>query len=277
MDYRRRKQTIIVSVLAAFLILAGAGIYYFYFYQTASCFDGKQNQDEAGVDCGGVCVSCERLTAQNLKTNWVKIFPLENNRYDLAAEITNPNPNFGLSQLNYTFQLKDAAGQIFTKSGNTFILPGQTKYIIEANFDAGRKIELISLSLPSINKNDWQELKPDYDPRTVSLYIKDRQFQYLEGKAAVAQAAGVIKNDSDFDFDRVVVSVVLFDADKEAIGVNKTEAWTIPAGSERYFSVLWFEPLSVEVKSLDMLAETNLFADDNFMKQFGEPEQFQQY
>ncbi|MDD2730900.1 MAG: FxLYD domain-containing protein [Candidatus Portnoybacteria bacterium] len=277
MDYRRRKQTIIISILAAFFLVVGAWVYFGYFYQGASCFDGKQNQNETGIDCGGVCISCERLTAQDVKISWVRFFSLENNRYDLAAEISNPNSNFGLGKLNYNFQLKGEDGQTISKSGSAFILPGQTKYLVEANFDAGQKIKSISLVLPSIDKNDWQELKSDYDPRTVTLYAKDRQFQYLESGAAIAQATGVIKNESSFDFDRVMVSVVLFDADKQVIGVNKTEASTIPSGSERYFSVLWFEPLPGEVKSLDMLAETNLFADDNFMSQYGETEQFQQY
>ncbi len=71
--------------------------------------------------------------------------------------------------------------------------------------------------------------------------------------------------------------MALFDASKEIIGANKTEAYTIPAGEERYFSVLWFSPLAGEVKSVDILADTNLFSDDNFMRRYGAPEKFQEY
>jgi len=278
MDYRRRKQLKIISLLVIFFIILGIIFYFKYFRQAASCFDGKQNQNETGVDCGGVCISCERLTTQNLKIDWVRIIPLRNNHYDLVAEISNPNPNFGLESFDYTFKLKDSSGTVVaTKSDNSFILPGQKKYLIEANYVAEKEITEAELFLPDIDKNSWQELSPDFDPRVANLFVKDRQFQYLENGTAFAQASGVIKNSSNFDFERVIVSVVLFDGKRDVIGVNKTEARTIPAGSERYFSVLWFEPLPGDVKFLDMVAETNLFADDNFMKHFGEPEKFQQY
>ena len=73
------------------------------------------------------------------------------------------------------------------------------------------------------------------------------------------------------------MAVILFNAKKEIIGVNKTEVYTVPAGEDRYFSVLWFSPLSGEVSSVDMMADTNLFSDSNFMKRFGTQEKFQEY
>ena len=280
MDYRRKKHLIIVSILALVLVLLLTGAYFKWFYQGATCFDNKQNQKEEGVDCGGPCeMSCEFLTVKKLETQWVKAILLKDGFYDLAAKVENLNPNFGLAQFRYAFELFDAADQLIVrKEGDSFILPNQSKYIIEANVAVGAAPVKTELVILDSVKTDWQRLNDNFE--TPDIYVHDKQFKYLEnqaGQPASAQVSGIIKNNSDFDFDKIVVSVALFDTNKEMIGVNKTQAHTIPASEERYFSVLWFSPLVGEVKSVDVLADTNLFSDSNFMKRFGAPEKFQEY
>jgi len=279
MDYRRRKQIIIVFVILVVLGLLGVGAYYKWFYTAPTCFDKIQNQNEEGVDCGGPCqMSCEILTVKNLEVQWAKAVFLKDDLYDLVAKIDNVNPNYGLERFDYSFRLFDRDGQFISeKKGSSFILPGQNKYIIETNAPASVRPAKTDLVIVAAQKTDWQRLTNDF--ATPDIFVQDKKFEYLEGQAGqgTAQASGIIKNNSNFDFDKITVAVVLFDANKEIIGVNKTEAYTIPAGEERYFSVLWFSPLAGEVKSVDMLADTNLFSDSNFMKRFGTVEKFQEY
>ncbi len=264
------------------MLLTGA--YYRWFYQAPTCFDNKQNQKEEGVDCGGPCaISCELLTVKNLQVEWTKAVLLKDGLYDLAAKIDNVNPNYGLGRLDYFFRLFDGDGRLISeKKGSSFVLPNQKKYIIETNVSSGVKPEKVELVIDEALKTDWQRLKNDFE--APDIFVQDKQFKYLGNQAGqpvlqtgTAQASGVIKNSSNFDFDKIVISVALFNESKEIIGVNKTEVYTVPAGEERYFSALWFSPLAGEVKSVDMLADTNLFADDNFMRRYGAPEKFQEY
>lgn len=284
MDYRRRKQIIIVFIILVVLGLLSVGAYYKWFYQAPTCFDNKQNQKEEGVDCGGPCqMSCEPLTVKNLQVEWTKAVLLKDGLYDLVAKIDNVNPNYGLGRLNYFFKLFDGDGQLISeKKGSSFVLPNQKKYIIETNVSSGVKPEKVELVIGEALKTDWQRLKNDFE--APDIFVQDKQFKYLENQAGqpvlrtgTAQASGIIKNGSNFDFDKIVISVALFNESKEIVGVNKTEVYTVPAGEERYFSALWFSPLAGEVKSVDMLADTNLFADDNFMRRYGAPEKFQEY
>jgi len=278
MDYRRRKQIIIASLLALVLILLLAGAYYKWFYNAPTCFDNKQNQKEEGVDCGGPCaISCERLTIKDLQIEWVKFLPLKDNHYDLAAKITNPNPNFGLGELAYIFRLYDASGaKIKEQTGSSFIAPGQKKYLVEGNVTTDKPIDKVELAITKSEPVDWQKLKEGF--QMPNIYVHDKQFKFLEKSAATAQASGIIKNDSLFDFDTISVAIVLFDENKEVVGVNKTEARTVPAGEERYFAALWFNQLAPAVTNVDMQAETNLFLDENFMRRFGVlGEKFQEY
>lgn len=282
MGYRLRKQLIIVIIVLVVLGLLGAGVYYNWFYQGATCFDNKQNQGEAGVDCGGPCaMSCEILTVKNLEVQWAKAIFLKEGVYDLVAQVDNINPNYGLGSFNYSFKLYDVSDQLVgEKPGTNFILPNQKKYIVEANVAVSAKPARAELIITPPAKTAWQRLKDNFE--LPDIFVQNKQFEYLENQASVqagtAQASGVIKNNSNFDLDKISVAVVLFDANKEIVGVNKTDAYTIPAGEERYFSVLWFSPLSGEVKSVDILADTNLFSDSNFMKRYGTAtEKFQEY
>ncbi|TSC53465.1 MAG: Uncharacterized protein LiPW39_248 [Parcubacteria group bacterium LiPW_39] len=276
-DYRRRKQAIIILILLVILGLIGTGVYFKWFYQKPTCFDTKQNQNETGIDCGGPCIPCERLTIKDPEIEWVKFLELQDKVYDLAVKIDNPNPNFGLEKFKYTFEIYDETGALIKEqAGASFILPAEKKYLIEGNVAVGKKIGKVELNLEKSSKDVWKKLKKDFE--SPDIYIHSKQFQYLENQVSSARASGIIKNNSGFDFETISVAVVLFNEDKEIVGVNKTEVKTVLAGEERYFSVLWFAPFKAAVKSAEMQAETNLFLDENFMRRYGaEPEKFQEY
>ena len=269
MDYRQRKQTIIVSIISVFLITVFVSAYFNWFYEGATCSDGKQNQKEDGIDCDGPCsFSCERLTIKNPQVEWTKFVELKDSRYDLAAKIINSNPNFGLAQMDYIFSVFDEADKlIIEQKGKSFLLPSQTKYLVETNVFLAESPAKVELKIESVDKSEWRKISQDY--KEPEIYIHDKQIKLAESESEQTQASGIIKNNSDFDFDKILVAVILYDEDKKIIGVNKTEARTVLAGEDRYFSVLWFSPILGEVRSADMRVETNLFYNDNFIRRFG--------
>ncbi len=277
MDYRKRKQIIITSILAVILILILVGIYFSWFRQAPTCFDGKQNQKEGGVDCGGPCaMSCERLTIKDIEVQWTKAIELKDSHYDLVAKIMNPNPNYGLSLIRYTLRALDEAGALLLEQkGKDFILPGQSKYLIEGNLALSVAPAKIEAVIDRASKEEWLKISQDY--QAPEIYIHDKLVQPLADNKEGAQASGIIKNNSNYDFDRILVAIILFDEEGKIIGVNKTEARTVLAGEDRYFSALWFSPLRGQIKSAEMQVDTNLFSNDNFMLRFGTPEKFQEY
>lgn len=277
MDYRKRKQIIIISILALALILLLVGAYFKWFYQGATCFDAKQNQNEGGIDCGGSCaMSCERLTIRDIEAQWAQAIELKDNHYDLVAKIVNPNPNYGLSLIRYTFKVLDEAGALLLEQkGKDFILPGESKYLIESNLALSVSPAKIELTIDKVSKEDWLKLSQDY--QAPEIYIHDKLVQPLPDNKEGAQASGIIKNNSNYDFEKILVAIILFDENDKIIGVNKTEARTVLAGEDRYFSALWFSPLDGGIKSAEMQVDTNLFSNDNFMLRFGASEKFQEY
>lgn len=276
MPYKTRKQTAIGLIYLLILILIGGGIYFAFFQKTPTCSDKIQNQKEEGVDCGGPCaLSCEHLTIKDIEVSETKFLSLKSNQYDFIAQLQNPNPNFGLSRLGYSFKIYDTDNLLIKEqTGITFILPGQTKYLIESNINVEKPINRIELVLDKVSSDAWQKIK---DIQSPNIFIKEKQFKFLENQPAVAQASGIVKNDSVFNFENILVSIVLFDGDRNIVAVNKTQTQTVLAGEERYFSASWFSPIAGEVKSVEMKAETNLLDEDNFLRQSGEKEKFQEY
>jgi len=271
MEYRIRKQIIILIIVFLILALIGTGAYFLFLKPKPTCTDNIKNQDETEIDCGGkVCQPCEINTLKNIETVWVKVFPLSNGNYDFAAKIINPNPNFGNKSFRYSFEVLDAAGQLLGRlDGISFILPNESKYLIGNNFLSKQPVASVNLKIDSGTKNDWQMLA-DYQGE--QLLVKDKNFAVLNNIKFSAQANGVVKNNTKFDFDTVVVSLVLFDASHQPIGAAISTMNTLRAGEERYFSVKWSMPFASPVASYEMQAETNLLSDENYLRVYGVPE-----
>lgn len=275
MSYKIRKQASIGLVYLLIFALLGAGVYFLFFKTKPTCFDGIQNQGEGGIDCGAPCAtSCEHLTIQDLKTEWVKILEYKEGVYDLAAKVVNPNPNFGLARFEYVFKIFDETGNLLKEqSGSSFILSGQTKYLIKNNLALEKKPGKAELSIEKSASEDWQKT----EIQAPNLFVKNKEFKFLENRPGASQASGVLKNSSVYDLDSVWISIILFDAGKNIIGLSQTEARTVLAGEERYFSVSWFSSLSGSVNSLEMIPETNILSPNNFLPKSGEKERFQEY
>lgn len=270
MDYRRKKQIIILAIYFLIFVLLGF-LAYLIWRPQPSCFDGIKNQNEEGIDCGGLCVSCEAKTLKAVEILQKAVIPVTGNFYDLIGEINNPNFNYGLADFSYEFQLIDANGNIISsQKGKNFILPGETKYIIEARVSAERPIAKANLILQGGN---WIKLK-EFDPTLI--FIKNKELQQSVG-GAFLQISGTAENKSPFDFDRAYINVVLLNSQKNIIGVNKTEIRSLLSGEDRYFVVKWFSEIPDKVEEVGIYPETNIFLDENFIRRYGEAEKFKEF
>ena len=109
------------------------------------------------------------------------------------------------------------------------------------------------------------------------IIIGQKTYQNLAGEPYYGEASGVAINKSVYDFDKILINVVLLDEDKNILGAGSVELLTMFSGQERYFNVHWSHPIRGAVSSMEMQAETNVFDLENFMKRHGTKEWFQQY
>ena len=227
-----------------------AVIYFLFFNPSApSCTDGEQNQNEEGIDCGGPCALCE--AEKKLEVLSQIIIPTTDNNYDLAAKIKNPNYEWGADAINYQFDLYDSAGQIIaSKTGKTYILSQETKYVIEPKFYSEK---LVAKTEFKFNNISWKKLEQIGD---VELHV-DAEYQILEDGSSVL--AGTVENRSSYDLGTIEVVGVLLDENNKIIAVGRTSMNTVVKNENRGFEIFWPYPIIEEVKSFDARAYTNVF------------------
>jgi hypothetical protein len=169
MTWRLRKQIIYVSIIGLLFLFIIFLIYFQSRLQALpSCFDGKKNQNEEGIDCGGPCPPCELKSAQPLK-----IYPTQFLTYektiDFIGLIENPNPNLALKKLKYYFEIYDLDNILkATTSIKETTLESETKkYLLEINYHKPDfLIGKVKLKILEPKAEDWVKKEKEKLPIT---------------------------------------------------------------------------------------------------------------
>lgn len=271
MDKYLKKQIIIAII---FFLIAGLlvfGIYFLLLKPAPSCFDKIQNQGEEGVDCGGPCIPCEQLQLRQIQTLLVKYVQAEQNFYDVVAKIKNPNFNYGVPSLSYTFNFYDSQNQLISSvKDSSFILPTQIKYLVASRIKLNKTPLKVTLTF---NKINWQKIKDS----VINLPIIDKNYKLTTDGIGFSQLSGKVINKTNYNFQRIEIKGVLLDSSNNVTAINKTEINDVFSGETRDFKFFWSKPFAGEVADSDIIADTNLFSKENFIQPPAkELEKFQQ-
>ena len=110
------------------------GFYNIFLKAAPTCFDGIKNQNETGIDCGGIrplCILTE-LSPLELK-GAVKVFGLSSGRVVFLADVLNSN-SYGADAVPYEFLVYDRSGDVIEKiKGSYGFAPLERKFIYESN------------------------------------------------------------------------------------------------------------------------------------------------
>ncbi len=119
---------------AGFSVFVSLCLTIFYFtaiYSPATCFDGVQNGEEAGIDCDGSCVRICAFTVTPPQIVWAESFKITDGQFNAVAYIENKNAVAATPVLNYTFRLFDGQELLAERSGQTILPPNSTYPIFE--------------------------------------------------------------------------------------------------------------------------------------------------
>lgn len=239
--------------LAYLLILGGIawGIYSIAVKPAPTCFDGKQNQDETGIDCGGSCVSCE---IKNLKPLFVSpaILFSADRMYSASAEARNLNIKFGAESFGYEVNFYDGAGKLLQSAKRkSFIYAGETKNLIEAGAQIAAgipaKAEFKIVDAESVAWKDRAEFSPPpYELKGANAVFENNQIA----------VSGDIQNLNNFKISRAGISAFLVDKMGVKIGASKTELRDI--GPFRAESFKIFIPIKKSLQDFVDLEATEI-------------------
>ena len=235
MDYKLKRQLIFGIILLA-VITAGSFAGYTVLKPTASCMDGVLNQEEERIDCGGPCAACKVVRFSDVEVVVYHLFSA-GGAYDALAQVRNPNSQHGTRALAYTFHFFDESKKVITeKKGTTYLLAGQTRYIVENNIAIKEAVAFVTFTVDSLGAWEVQEKLTGQ----VTLPIFSKKYERVgASEQGFAKVTGTVENQSDYTFASVDIHIVLVDKNKKPIAVGRTELSNVRFHEGRSFAVLF--------------------------------------
>lgn len=267
MDLSRvNKQWVVAFIYFTIAVFFGVGVYYVFLKPLETCFDGQQNQDEQAIDCGGVCqaVCEENVTGADLEIKEMTFVPGGNGQYDVLGKIYNPNDEIGAVSFAYTADLKDSSGKILaSRSGASYILPQENKYIFELGFAAESSPSVVSFQIKEVK---WARFSGYQEKPSINIYQK--RYNQISSGAGFSEAYGLVSNESPYDFRSIIVKVILRDAEDKPLAFNTTEMRTVKSQEERDFRLVWPSAFPGTVEKVEMEVDADVYHSYNFVRQY---------
>lgn len=265
-DHRLFKRIVVIVGYLVFFAAIVSLIYVLFFRVAPTCTDGIRNQNETGIDCGGSCTKrCDPpLEAKALLSEETAFVPVGDGAYDVLVKVHNPNDIAGASSFSYAMLLKDASGRVLAKRvGHSFILPQETKYLLEFQIPSSVVPEGASVEFSDIK---WDRFEGYTEKPRVS--VVRQSYARITSGPGYGAATGLVINESPYDFRSLSVKVVLRDASGKPIAVNMTEMRTMKSKEQRDFRLVWPSSFPGEVASYEMLVDADIYHVSNFIKQY---------
>ena len=219
------------------------------FANQPTCIDGKKNQAEENIDCGGPCEPCVG-EVKNLIIHWSKAFKLKDGKYEAASLVENPNLFAGLSSVKYKFNIYDNKNiLIVVKSGETFVNPDERLLIFEDNLDTGERTpKYVFLEIE--NNLNWKRIEKEKPQLVVS------QKQFINSEPFPKLVIG-ISNKSFMAVSNISLAAILYDEKKNAKSISVSKLESILGDSEKQVILTWPEIFLEEPDSIEILIRSN--------------------
>ncbi len=229
---------------AVFFLLIGTWVYFANFHQPPTCFDGRQNGGETGVDCGGDCVRICAASVLEPTVKWSRSFRVTDGMYNAVGYVENTNREAATMELNYKFTLLDEAGVITEVSGTTILPPDGLYPIFEGRIETGRRTPT----------RTFLELEPVliWQPSTMGR----EQFSVVERELTDAdnrpRLQATLRNNDILEAEKVEVVATIFDAEGTALASSRTFVENFSGRTDQKVVFTWPEPIAKTLRSCEL-------------------------
>lgn len=238
----RRKYAYFFVFVVALVIIIGVPLVYF-LYEKPSCFDGKQNGTERGIDCSGSCAKLCPADFSAPRVLWSFSMKVVPGVYNALAYVQNPNL-VEAKQVPYTFKFYDDKGMIITeKRGKTFVPAGQKFAVFEGGIQTQSMIVRTTFEFGDV---------PSWTQGEVLSKIKVLNTILDQGSRPSAEVS--IENISlEEDFSNIDAFIILYDAEDNRVAFSKTIIESIKAGESHILYFTWPESFVKPVVRTEIL------------------------
>lgn len=121
-----KRRTYIIGGAVMLGVVLLSGILIAVLYEAPSCMDGRQNQDETGIDCGGSCLYLCQNEVQAPRLTFARAVTNGSGRTDVIAYIENRNQAAEANDAPYTVEVFDEVGTLLGKREGRIDLPARS-------------------------------------------------------------------------------------------------------------------------------------------------------
>ena len=229
MLWRIRRQIFYTTVFLI-IIFAPVVIYLIIKQPPQSCFDGKQNQKELGIDCGGPCSNACDFEVASHVIEWQRIFESRPGEYYIAALVENPNTNFTAREFTYTFEVYDTNNKLLlTKTGKNKSNPRERFILFDSGINISSKPARVFLNITDVS---WEHTVAYSQPK---LTVKNEELSLFGSPRLTAS----IMNEEMNTFNTVEVSTIIFNEESNIIAVSQTQIKNLDEGERESIFFTW--------------------------------------
>lgn len=256
MNWALKRQILDVIILILFIAGFAFLIIYPKVNRPPTCYDGKQNGDETGVDCGGACERACLAEQEGLAVVWARAFKVIPGRYNAVAYITNHNKDAAIKKINYRFRFGDKNNiYIGKRDGVTFIPPGGSFAVFEPAIDVGNSIPVYT-TFEFTETPQWLQV-PQRAPSRLQVLVSDI---VLSGEDARPRLSAQVSNSSLYTLKNLIVVAILHEASGNALAVSRTILDELKPLEKRNIYFTWPEPLSAPVVEKEIIPIFDIFS-----------------
>ena len=242
-SWAHQRQLMYGSIVVLFLALViGVPTYLIFFNNAPTCFDGKMNASESGVDCGGTCDrACASEVLPEPIVSWSRPFSVAGGLHNLIAYVQNPNVSYTAEPISYIFLVYDKDNVLIgTREGYAKIPPTKTFPIFEPAFNAGTREPVkasFEFTAPTV-WNRFENAKPELD-------IIDERVLSVDTSPIIK---ATLVNRTINKYTNVEVVAIVYNQNGNAFAASKTVVDIVRGNTESPLVFTWptafIEPVS---------------------------------
>lgn len=244
---KKRKLTIALIILTPLVIAAGILVYLN--RPAPTCFDGKQNQDELGIDCGGVCEEvCQDLVDMPV-VEWVRHFYISQGNYGAVAIVRNPDSQLSAHDVPYQLRFYNEENLLIKEQTGTVYVPALAEFpLFFKDVDLGNQVPVrATFSFPE--KPYWNEVGES------AAADVDTEWQELtEARNGFMRLDAAVRNNSKEIVDNIAFVAILYDSEGNVRHASQSVTEPIFVNERKPLVFTWPEPLDREVVRVEVRA-----------------------
>jgi hypothetical protein len=245
MPWAQKRKIIYISIILISFVLLGL-VAYFFLKPLPSCDDKKQNQDELGIDCGGICTDVCRNQILPPVILWARTLKVQEGLYNVLAYVQNPNLEASTKEAVYRFKIYDAKGDlIYERSGSTSISPSRTIAIFEPGLLTGASIPART-KFEFISDSGW--VKDTASPNRLKIVNKQLSNETVSPKLIVT-----IANNTVEDISNIETVAIIYDENDNAIAFSRTWVDRINSNEQGLAVFTWPEPFAGQALRIEII------------------------